>query len=261
VGVVLEAADVSCGYGPLEVVTKVSFTVSTGEVLCLLGANGAGKTTLFKAILGFLPLRGGSVLLEGRELGAWGRRELARTVAYVPQAHGAPFPFSVAEVVLMGRTPHLGMGGSPRPADVAIAGESLERLGIDHLARRPFTELSGGEAQMVLIARALTQQPTLLMMDEPTSSLDLANQGRVLRQVRRLAASGLAIMMISHTPDHAFAVATTAALLRPDQSLLVGPPRDVLTAASLHAAYGQEVLIVSGRGPDGAAVRSCVVVL
>jgi iron complex transport system ATP-binding protein len=261
VGVVLEAVDVRCGYGGVDVVRDVSFTVSAGEVLCLLGPNGAGKTTLFKAILGFLSLRGGRVLLDGRELGAWGRRELARTVAYVPQAHGAPFPFSVAEVVLMGRTPHLGVGGSPRPGDVAIAAENLERLGIDHLADKSFTELSGGEAQMVLIARALTQQPALLMMDEPTSNLDLGNQARVLRQVRSLAAAGLAIVMISHTPDHAFAVGTKAALLDPDRPLRVGRPAEVLTAASLQAAYGQEVLIVKGEGPDGAAVRSCVVIV
>jgi iron complex transport system ATP-binding protein len=261
VGVVLEAVDVRCGYGRVDVVREISFTVSEGEVLCLLGPNGVGKTTLFKAILGFLELRGGRVRLEGRDLGDWGRRELARTVAYVPQAHGAPFPFSVADVVLMGRTPHLGVGGSPRQPDVAIAAENLERLGIEHLAGKPFTQLSGGEAQMVLIARALTQQPRLLMMDEPTSNLDLGNQARVLRQVRALAAAGLAIVMISHTPDHAFAVATTAALLQPDQTLRVGRPGDVLTAPSLAAAYGQDVVIVRGEGPDGAAVTSCVVLL
>jgi iron complex transport system ATP-binding protein len=260
-GVVLEASDVSCGYGEREVVRDISFTVSTGEVLCLLGPNGAGKTTLFKCILGFLPLRGGRVLVDGRDLSSWGRRELARTVAYVPQAHGVPFPFTVGEVVLMGRTPHLGVGGSPRRSDLLIAADSMDRLGIADLSAKSFTELSGGEAQMVLVARALAQQPKLLMMDEPTSNLDLGNQVRVLRQVRDLAAAGIAIVMISHTPDHAFAVATMAALLHRDRTLQVGSPRDVLDPASLAAAYGENVLILAGSGPDGAVVHSCVVLL
>jgi iron complex transport system ATP-binding protein len=205
--VVLRAQDVRCGYGSVEVVRDISFTVRTGEVLCLLGPNGVGKTTLFKSILGFLPLRGGRVVLAGRDLSTWRRRELARVVAYVPQAHGAPFPFTVGEVVLMGRTPRLGVVSSPGLDDLRVAHETLDSLGIAHLTDRSFTQISGGERQLVLIARALAQQPTLLMMDEPTSNLDLGNQVQVLRQIRAMAAAGLAIVMISHTPDHAFAVA------------------------------------------------------
>jgi len=197
VDVILDAQSVRCGYGRFDVVHDISFTVSAGEVLCLLGPNGAGKTTLFKSLLGLLPLRGGRVLLAGRDLSTWRRRELARTVAYVPQAQAAPFPFTVAEVVLMGRTPRLGVAGSPGRADVLAAQENMSRLGVDHLAGRPFTGISGGERQLVLIARALTQEPELLMMDEPTSNLDLGNQARVLREIRALAADGLAIIMIS----------------------------------------------------------------
>jgi iron complex transport system ATP-binding protein len=261
VDVVLCAEDLRCGYGGVDIVHDVSFTVSAGEVLCVLGPNGAGKTTLFKSLLGFLPLRGGRVRLAGRDLGSWKRRELARVVAYVPQAHTSPFPFTVAEVVLMGRTPALGIAGSPGRADVLVADENMARLGIAHLADRPFSRISGGERQMVLIARALTQEPALLMMDEPTSNLDLGNQVRVLRQIRLLAAAGLAIVMISHTPDHAFSVATTAALLQQDGTLQVGTPEDIVTPAGLATAYGEDVLIVTTTAPDGTLVRSCVPLL
>lgn len=259
--VVLRAQDVRCGYGSVEVVRDISFTVRTGEVLCLLGPNGVGKTTLFKSILGFLPLRGGRVVLAGRDLSTWRRRELARVVAYVPQAHGAPFPFTVGEVVLMGRTPRLGVVSSPGLDDLRVAHETLDSLGIAHLTDRSFTQISGGERQLVLIARALAQQPTLLMMDEPTSNLDLGNQVRVLRQIRAMAAAGLAIVMISHTPDHAFAVATSAALLRQDRTLQVGPPEQVITAANLASAYGEPVQILTATAPDGTPLKSCLPLL
>ena len=255
---VLQVRDLRAGYGGSDVLSGLSFTVGSGQVLCVLGPNGAGKTTLFRSVLGLLEPRGGQVLVAGRELGSWGKRALARTVAYVPQAHGAPFPFTVADVVLMGRTPHLGVAGRPGRADRQVAQQNLDRMGIAHLAQRPYTAISGGERQLVLIARALTQQPRLLMMDEPTSNLDLANQARVLRWVRDLSAEGLAIVLISHTPDHAFAVAHTAALLHRDASMVVGPPERVLTESGLAAAFGGPVRILTGAGPDGGVLRACV---
>ncbi|MET0189618.1 MAG: ABC transporter ATP-binding protein, partial [Pseudonocardia sediminis] len=155
----------------------------------------------------------------------------------------------------------LGVAGAPGRADRAVAEENMDRLGVGHLAARSFTEISGGERQLALIARALTQQPRLLMMDEPTSNLDLGNQARVLREVRDLAAGGLAIVMISHTPDHAFAVASTAALLRPDRTLRVGTPEQVLTEGALGEAFGRPVRVLTGVGEDGATVRACLPVL
>lgn len=259
--VVLDVRDLRCGYGEVDVLDGLSFSVRESDVLCVLGPNGAGKTTLFKSVLGFLPRRGGQVLVDGRELAGWGRRELAGTVAYVPQAHGAPFPFTVGEVVLMGRTPRLGVAGTPGRADRAAAEQNMERLGVGHLAARPYTAISGGERQLALIARALTQEPRLLMMDEPTSNLDLGNQATVLREIRDLAAGGLAVVMISHTPDHAFAVGTAAALLHPDRSLTVGPPERVLTEEGLSAAYGGPVRVLTATGPDGVTVRACSPVL
>lgn len=181
--------------------------------------------------------------------------------AYVPQAHAVPFPFTVGEAVLMGRTPQLGIAGSPGHRDRTVAHENMDRLGIAHLGDKPYTEVSGGERQMVLIARALTQQPRLLVMDEPTSNLDLANEVRGLRQVRALATAGLAIMMISHAPGHAFSVATTAALLQQGGTLQVGPPEDIVTSANLTTAYGETILILSNTTREGATITSCAPLL
>lgn len=259
----LTVDDLSCGYGEHRVVDELSLTVDSGEVMCLLGPNGVGKTTLFKTILGFLAPQGGRVLIDGRDARTLGRREQARLIAYVPQAHTPPFPFSVRDVVTMGRTARLGLFSSPGPADKALALESLERLGIDSLAERPYTEISGGERQMVLIARALTQEPQLLIMDEPTSSLDFGNQVRVLQVVRRLAEQGLCIVMTTHVPDHAFLTSARVALLQADAPVMVGSADEIVTEEAMNAAYGVTVRIatVPGDGPDEPEVKACVPLL
>ncbi|SER47309.1 iron complex transport system ATP-binding protein [Propionibacterium cyclohexanicum] len=257
----LTVDDLSCGYGEHRVVDELSLTVDSGEVMCLLGPNGVGKTTLFKTILGFLAPQGGRVLIDGRDARTLGRREQARLIAYVPQAHTPPFPFSVRDVVTMGRTARLGLFSSPGPADKALALESLERLGIDSLAERPYTEISGGERQMVLIARALTQQAQLLIMDEPTSSLDFGNQVRVLRQVRRLAGEGLCIVMTTHEPDHALWCDARVTLLEPHGPAQVGSAAEIITEAAMNRAYGVAVRIGSIAGPGGPPVEACVPLL
>ena len=168
-------------------------------------------------------------------------------VGYVPQAHTPPFPFTVLDVVAMGRTAHLGPFASPGKEDIAIAEDSLARLGISALTERVYTEISGGERQMVLIARALTQQPQLLIMDEPTSNLDYGNQVRVLEQVCRLAQDGLGVVMTSHFPDQAFLCSATVALLRRTGGIVVGTAAEVITEE-----------IPTG---DGTAVAACVPLL
>ena len=189
----LEIERANCGYGGKPVVEDVSLSLDSGAVLCLLGANGSGKTTLFKAILGLLRLNGGRILVDGADTAAWPQRRLARTLAYVPQAHTPPFPFAVRDVVLMARTAHLGLFGSPSRLDAAIAEDAMEKLGVSHLAHARYTEISGGERQLVLIARALAQQSEFLIMDEPTSNLDFGNQVRVLRRVKELAGRKLGL--------------------------------------------------------------------
>jgi len=245
VGVRLEVESASCGYEGKPVVSDISLALDSGEVLCLLGANGSGKTTLFKAILGLLRLTGGRILIDGHDTAAWPQRRLARSLAYVPQAHTPPFPFAVRDVVLTARTAHLGIFASPSKRDIAIAEDAMEALGVSHLSGERYTEISGRERQRVLIARALAQQAEFLVMDEPTSNLDFGNQVRVLRRVRELADRGLALLMTTHFPDHAFLCASRVAVLKAGRLLAVGSPETVLTQDRLESAYGVPLRILN----------------
>lgn len=257
----LDLLDVSCGYGQKNILSNITFSIESGKILCILGPNGVGKSTLFKTILGFLKLQHGSILLDGESILNWSRRKLAKSIAYVPQTQAQPFPFSVLEVVTMGRTAHLRSFESPSKKDVEIAESSLDRLEILFLKNRIFSELSGGERQMVLIARALTQQPQVLIMDEPTSNLDFGNQIRTLKQINRLAQSGLCIVMTSHFPDHAFLCSANVVLLQKDKSYQTGVFDEVVTEENLRKAYGIDVKIIHTVDDKGAVIKACVPVL
>jgi iron complex transport system ATP-binding protein len=256
---ILELRDLCCGYGPYPVLDVVSLGVRRGENLCLLGPNGSGKTTLFRTVLGLIPALSGEVLVEGRSLQNLGRRARAKLLAYVPQAHQAPFPLDVRDVVLTGRVSYVGLASAPTRRDRRIALEALDALGIGRLAGRPYTELSGGEQQLVLIARALAQEPRVLVMDEPSSHLDFGNQARLLALVRSLAHErGIAILMSSHLPNHAFACASTVALIQSGRIAHVGPPATTLTESTLEAVYGVGVRVLRGIDRMGASITACV---
>lgn len=254
----LEARALAFGYRGHPVGRDVSLAFDAGEVLCLLGPNGGGKTTLFKTLLGLIPRQGGEVRLDGRDLAALDRREVARAIAYVPQAGTGYFPFTVREVVLMGRTAHLPAFGVPSARDRQAADEAIARLGLARLAESAFTRISGGERQLALIARALAQDTRLLVMDEPTASLDFGNQVRVLEQVLALARSGIGVLLSTHDPDHALAVGDRVALLHHGTLAALGAPREVLTPEALHAAYGVEVRIADLAVPGHAARQVCI---
>ncbi|WP_439615122.1 ABC transporter ATP-binding protein [Shinella sp.] len=242
------------GYRDREIGHAVSLSLAEGEVLALLGANGAGKTTLFKTMLGLLPVQAGAVTLDGKPLSAWSRRERALRIAYVPQAHATPFPFTVRDVVLMGRAAHLRAFAMPGERDRAIADAALESLGITGLADTSCTEISGGERQLALIARALAQQARIIVMDEPTANLDYGNQMRLLAHIRTLAGQGLAIVLSTHNPDHALQVADRVALLKGGTLMALGAPADTLTPQTLKDIYGIDVVI--GR-VDGSEALVC----
>ncbi|RDB64670.1 hypothetical protein C1878_02190 [Gordonibacter sp. 28C] len=252
--------DLRCGYDGRAVVENVSFEVERGQVLVLLGPNGVGKTTLFKTVLGLLPRLGGEVLLDGAPLDAKPGSDDLKRIAYVPQAHVPAFAFTVAEVVVMGRTPRIKAFAAPSERDRAFARKTLVELGLEHLAERPYTEVSGGERQMILIARALVQEPDVLIMDEPAASLDFGNQAILLRMVRDLSRSrGLSVLMTSHNPDHALLVADKVLLLSKGGGCRCGRVEDVLDDESLTDAYGTPIdIIEKAAGPNGAALRSCV---
>ena len=180
----------TCGYHGRPVLSDVSFSVETGDILCILGPNGVGKTTLFKSMLGLLSPLSGTLTLDGEDISRWSNRKKAQYIGYIPQSHTPLFPYTVLQVVVMGRVSRLGLFASPGKGDYAAAEQALEALEILSLRDRIYTELSGGERQMVLIARAIAQQPQVLLMDEPTANLDYGNQARVLSQIRRLAPAG-----------------------------------------------------------------------
>lgn len=234
----LRVEALACGYGSREVVHDLSLSLGPGEVMCLLGPNGCGKTTLFKAILRFLPLMRGAVYLEGESIAHWPQRRLARSIAYVPQAHIPPFAFPVRDVILMARTAHMSSTGRVRARDYEIVDEALEALGISHLAGNDYTALSDGERQMVLVARALAQEAKLLVMDEPASNLDFGNQIRLLAEVRRLARCGISILITTHQPNHAFQCATQVAVMKAGYLLDCGAIDAVMTSHTLEDAYG-----------------------
>ena len=209
----LEIQNAVCGYRrgkkTKTVIEGISLSVDRGEIMCILGANGIGKTTLFRSVLGGIPLLSGSVNVDGRDLSGMSIRERARKIGYVPQSHTPPFPFTVMQVAVMGRTAHMQMFATPSAGDLEAAERALALMGIDHLKDEPYTEISGGERQLVLNREGhRPQESDYLIMDEPTSNLDFGNRIRVLRRVRQLAETGRGVIMTTHDPDHAFSVAS-----------------------------------------------------
>ncbi len=258
---IMETHGIDCGYKSATILHDVTLSFETGEVVCLLGPNGVGKTTLFKTMLGFLSPKKGRVSIDGRDRSDFSRREFAQVVAYVPQLHEPPFPFSVLDVVLAGCASRLGVFASPAIEDYERAEAVLDELSIGYLRDRTFTQISGGEQQMTLIARALVQDPKFLVMDEPTAALDFGNQVRVLSCVRQLAESGRGVIMTTHNPDHAFLCGTRAVLIKRDHSLTDGLVDDVVTESNLHDAYGIYVKITEAVTDAGVRVKTCVPVL
>jgi iron complex transport system ATP-binding protein len=244
----LEGRSLAIGYRDRLVGEGLERRLGRGRVLALLGPNGGGKTTLLKTLLGLLPPRAGEVRFDGRSLASKSIRERARLLAYVPQSHVATFAFPVETIVLMGRTAHSGLFSRPITRDRDVAATALERFGIAHLAGRPYTMISGGERQLVLLARALAQEPRFIVLDEPTASLDFGNQGTVMREIRALATSGHRVLFTTHDPNQALRLADLAFLLRAGTRVTDGPVSVVLTRQNLEQLYGAPVQVLT----DGA---------
>ncbi len=241
---ILSGRKLTIGYRDRTVGRDLDVAIKTGEVLALLGPNGSGKTTLLKTLLGLIAPLNGDVLLGDKVLGTLAAQERARAIAYVPQSHAPTFAFPVESIVLMGRTAHGGLFSRPGPRDFEATSAALARLGITHLAQRPYTMISGGERQLVLLARALAQDPRFIVLDEPTASLDFGNQGKIMNEIRVLAESGHGVLFTTHDPNHALRAADRVYLLRDGACIAEGAATQVLTRAHLQALYDAPVRVL-----------------
>ncbi|MDO5823060.1 ABC transporter ATP-binding protein [Methanobrevibacter sp.] len=239
-----DVKNISFSYGDVEIFSKISFSVEKGDVLCILGPNGTGKTTLIKCLNGLHDINDGEILINGENIKKLSFKEISRHIGYIPQSHVPSFPFKVLDVVVMGRAPYLNLTDSPKKEDIEIAINSLKILGIENLKDKEYTNLSGGERQLVFLARILCQQPDILILDEPTSHLDFGNQIKFLEIVDNLAKEGLSIIMTSHFPDHAFLSSNKVAIMKEKKFIDFGSPDDVVTEENLKEAYSIDAKLI-----------------
>lgn len=240
----LEVKDISFSYDDEEIFSNISFSIDKGDVLCILGPNGTGKTTLIKCLNALNDIDAGEILINGTNIKKLSFSEISRYIGYIPQSHVPSFPFTVLDVVVMGRAPYLNLTSSPKKEDIEIALNALKTLGIDDLKDKEYTNLSGGERQLVFLARVLCQQPDILILDEPTSHLDFGNQIKLLEIIDNLSKSGLSIIMSSHFPDHAFLSSNKVAIMKDKHFIDFGSPEDVVTEDNLRKAYSIEVNLI-----------------
>ncbi len=246
----LEARELTCGYGDAPVVEEVTLSLGRGELLGVIGPNGSGKTTLLRALAGRLRAEAGEVLLEGRPIGRLPRREVARLLAVVPQISSPPFEFTVREIVAMGRTPHLGRLQSEGRRDRAAIVRAMELTETGHLADRPVTELSGGEFQRVVVARALAQEAPVMLLDEPAAHLDVGHQVRIFDLLAELNRDGgRSILCVSHDLNLASRYSDRLVAIAGGGVAAEGTPSEVLTAARIKELYGADVAV--DEGPSG----------
>jgi iron complex transport system ATP-binding protein len=241
---VLSCDHVSFSYGADEVLTDISLSVAQGEIFGLLGPNGSGKSTLVRLMSRVLVPRAGQVTFAGRDLRSYRREEFARQIAVVPQETNIELPFSVLEVVLMGRSPYLRRFGFEQTSDLVIARQAMEQTGISTLAAREIHELSGGERQRVILAKALAQEPRLLLLDEPTAFLDIKHQMEVYDLIKTLSRQrGLTVIAIQHDLNLAALYCDRLALLKAGRVFCLGTPEQTLTYTNIKAVYETEVYI------------------
>lgn len=242
---IIEIENATFSYnGKEKIFQDINLSIDKGEVLCILGPNGTGKTTLIKCMNCLLKLTAGNIFLSDEDIYSFNKTDLARQIGYIPQGHSPVFPFKVLDVVVMGRAPHLSSMSSPAPNDYLIAQESLKKLNMAHMMNNPYTELSGGEKQLVFFARVLAQHPDILLLDEPTSHLDFGNQMRTLDIINKMAQGGFTVVMSSHFPDHAFISADKVAIMKDCHIIDYGTPKEVITEENLEKAYNIGVRIM-----------------
>ena len=237
----IRVESLSYSYGDYPVLKDISFHVEKGEFLSVLGSNGVGKSTLFRCMLGLLPGYSGNVILDGKDIRSLPPREMAKLTAYIPQTTVSIYNFSVQDIVLMGATAGLSALRSPGRSEQERVLWAMEKVGISHLKDRCFNHLSGGEQQLAVLARALVQDAKVLMLDEPTASLDFANQMLVLTVVRELSREGYTIVQTTHNPEHAYYFSDRILTLKDGEVFRIGKPQEVIVPEVIGELYEMDV--------------------
>ncbi len=227
-----------------RVLNDVSLSLDQGEIMTILGPNGAGKSTLLNCIATLNEPDSGVIKLCGKDSKQMSQKEIASILSYVPQNHTPAFSYTVFNFVLMGRAPKVGMFERPKDDDFKAVERVLEEVGISHLVDKPYTEISGGERQQATIARALVQEPKVILFDEPTAHLDYGNQLKTLRVIKNLSDEGYAIVITTHNPDHAIMLGGTTAVLDRTGCLTVGNSKEIITEETLKSIYGTPLSLV-----------------
>ena len=252
----LELRDLACGYSREKPVIKnINMTLESGDTCALLGPNGVGKTTLFKTVLNLISPLAGHIYIDGDDTAGWTAKKRSKYMAYVAQAHIPTFPYLVKDVAMMGRLGQTSALGQPSRKDYEIVEQALEDVGIRHLRDLPYTEISGGERQLLMIARALAQEPKLLVMDEPTANLDYGNMVVVMGCIRELAKKGICVIFTTHMPDQAFLTRAKTAMLFRNDPLVFGECNKVITKENLYKAYRTDIEVIEILSPDGHPIR------
>lgn len=257
----LELNNLSCGYEKIPVIKNVTETVNAGEICCILGENGVGKSTLFKTILKLLPPVEGDISIDGERINSWSHRKLASKMAYVAQSHTPPFAYSVDEVIMMGRIGKMGPFSTPGKKDKEIVDKIISDMDIEFLKGKAYTEISGGERQLVMIAKALAQEPECLVLDEPTANLDYGNKVIVLNTLKRLSESGMSIIFTTHDPEQALLLNAKTLILFKTEPVVCGPANEVVNERSLKSAYNANIRVVEIIDDQGNPVRVCLPLL
>ena len=254
----LEIKNVHGGYGNGDIVKGVSCYADHGDVLCLVGPNGCGKTTLFRLLLGSIPITKGSIYIGGRDTGNLRPKELANLIAYIPQYHSPIFAYTVLDVVVMGRASHFAAFDTPKKTDREAAFAALEKVNALDLANKKYTALSGGQRQLILIARAICQSAKVFVMDEPAANLDYANHQLLMKVIVDLAKQGYCIVMSTHSPEHPFSVGSKVLLMKSGQVAGFGSPKEVITPENLQSVYGIEMDVLTLQDRYGAERTICL---
>lgn len=256
---IIEFKDLTCGYGEKSVLSNMSFTVKTGEALCILGKNGIGKTTLIKTILRQLPIISGTILVDKKNIHDLSVHEMSQIFSYIPQSRDYSYNFDAIDVVLMGKANQLRVFSAPSESDKQHAIEIMQKLGIEEFVFKNYSMLSGGEQQMVLMARSMIQNASFILMDEPAANLDFYNQKKLVNLICSLKKSGIGIIMVSHNPDHGAICCENTLMIKGNGDYLFGETDSLITEDNLFDVFDVDMTVLLSETSTGRNLKTCSV--